>query len=79
MKRRPSVHDAKRALMRRMNRLGAFEAERICREFREYAIARRFLNGASVARLVADNECGGEAWATDRIEQAIRTKTRKPR
>ena len=79
MKRRTSVHEAKRALLRRLNRLGAYEAERICREFREYAIARRFLNGASVARLVADNDCGGAVWDSDRIEQAIRNKTRKPR
>lgn len=79
MKRKVSIHDAKRALMRRMNRLGAYEVERICLEFREYAIARRFLNGRPVAFLVTDHDCGGGAWDTIRVEQAIRNKTRKPR
>lgn len=70
-KRKVSVHELKRRLMRRMNGLTVSEVERIVVQLREYGIVRAFLIGLSVENLVNDTDHGG-AWNSDRIESAIR-------
>ena len=79
MSKRISIHAAKRNLLRRLNTMTVYEVERICLQFREYAVARRFIGGASIAFLSTDGVCGGAAWDERRIQEAVRHQTRVKR
>lgn len=48
MKRRPTAHDIKRRLMRKLHSLPGHKAADIIFELRQYAIARKFYDGESV-------------------------------
>lgn len=75
MKPRRRFSDVKRAFIRALGRMNAYRVETEAEKIREYAVARRFLHGSSVDRLVENNAIGGGAWNRDRVEQAIRNRT----
>lgn len=76
MKRRVSIHELKRRLMRRMSEVNTYEAERIAVTVREHAAACCFLAGRSISNLCADIDHGA-AWDHTRMEQAIRNRATK--
>lgn len=79
MKRRlVSIHEMKRRLMRRMNTVGGYEAERVAVQIREHACALRFIAGASIAGLCQDTDAGAQ-WDENRMMAAIRSRSQVKR
>ncbi len=75
MKRKVSIHELKRRLMRRMSQetTDRYVCDIIAKEVRAHAIALAFLRGRSISGIALDSDLGG-AWDGAAIEAAIRRR-----